>query len=100
MKDIQNCLGAIEAGKIVEHALSQIAVGLRDLGVNAFVVAGGETSGAVVRALGINALHIGDPIDPGVPWTTGTGDYPRALALKSGNFGSRDFFSKALELAP
>ncbi|WP_284353771.1 3-oxo-tetronate kinase [Pseudomonas putida] len=100
VKDIQTCLGAMAAGEIVEHALSQIAVGLRDAGVNAFVVAGGETSGAVVRALGITALRIGDPIDPGVPWTTGTGDYPIALALKSGNFGSRDFFSKALELAP
>lgn len=100
VKAVQKHLGATAAGEIVEHALSEIAVGLRKMGVKAFVVAGGETSGAVVKALGITALRIGAPIDPGVPWTIGLGDQPVALALKSGNFGSRDFFSKALELAP
>ena len=61
------------------------------------VVAGGETSGAVVSALGIDALEIGPQIEPGVPATLSL-DEPRvALALKSGNFGSRDFFTKALE---
>ena len=61
------------------------------------VVAGGETSGAVVKALGVEALAIGPQIDPGVPWTTSIGAEPRiALALKSGNFGAPDFFDKAL----
>jgi len=60
-------------------------------------VAGGETSGAVVQALGVQRLRIGAPIDPGVPWTQAEGQ-PLLLALKSGNFGSTDFFSKALGL--
>jgi uncharacterized protein YgbK (DUF1537 family) len=60
------------------------------------LVAGGETSGAVVKALGVEGLRIGPQIDPGVPWTTTLGaGKPLALALKSGNFGSVDFFSKA-----
>jgi uncharacterized protein YgbK (DUF1537 family) len=59
------------------------------------IVAGGETSGAVVQALGVKALAIGPEIDPGVPWTrTRTGD-DLVLALKSGNFGAPDFFLKA-----
>ena len=62
-----------------------------------WVVAGGETSGAVVAALGVRALRIGAPIDPGVPWTVSVGsDIDVALALKSGNFGTPDFFRKAL----
>jgi uncharacterized protein YgbK (DUF1537 family) len=64
--------------------------------VRRLVVAGGETSGAVVQALGVDALAIGPEIDPGVPWTAATGDVPLALALKSGNFGGVDFFGKAL----
>jgi uncharacterized protein YgbK (DUF1537 family) len=59
-------------------------------------VAGGETAGAVVGALGIRILRIGPQIDPGVPWTESLEDMPIALALKSGNFGSSDFFYKAL----
>ena len=58
-------------------------------------MAGGETSGAVVSALGITGLRIGPQIDPGVPWTTSLDDAPLALALKSGNFGTRDFFLKS-----
>jgi uncharacterized protein YgbK (DUF1537 family) len=62
------------------------------------IVAGGETSGAVVKALGVKGLRIGREIDPGVPWTTtlpDKGGRPLALALKSGNFGTPDFFLKA-----
>lgn len=62
-----------------------------------FVVAGGETSGAVVQALGVQLLQIGAQIDPGVPATVSTTAQPLALALKSGNFGGRDFFAKALK---
>jgi uncharacterized protein YgbK (DUF1537 family) len=61
------------------------------------VVAGGETSGAVVTALGITGLRVGAEIDPGVPWTASLADPPIALALKSGNFGGDDFFLKAFE---
>ncbi|MCW5603661.1 MAG: hypothetical protein KIT18_03820, partial [Burkholderiales bacterium] len=67
------------------------------LGVRRMVVAGGETSGAVVTALGITGLRVGAEIDPGVPWTASLGSEPIALALKSGNFGSDGFFLKAFE---
>ena len=92
---IQSRLGANAAGQLIEAALAKIARGLVDAGVDQLVVAGGETSGAVVQALGIEALHIGPQIDPGVPWTLSVGDKPVALALKSGNFGADDFFTKA-----
>ena len=62
-----------------------------------FVVAGGETSGAVVEALGVRALAIGPEIAPGVPWTWAVGGEPFQLALKSGNFGGPDFFRRAVE---
>ena len=96
---VQAQLGVARAGELVEHALSRIAVGLVDLGVRQMVVAGGETSGAVVQALGVTQMAIGPQIDPGVPWTAvqparwpGTHVH---LALKSGNFGTTDFFCKA-----
>jgi uncharacterized protein YgbK (DUF1537 family) len=91
----QAALGAERAGALVEDCLAQVAQGLHDGGVRRFVVAGGETSGAVVRALGVHTLRIGATIDPGVPWTQAAGR-PLLLALKSGNFGSVDFFAKAL----
>ena len=96
----QQKLGVEAAGQIVEDALSAVAVGLYEMGVRKLVVAGGETSGAVVKALKVKALRIGATIDPGVPWTLGLRDDPVALALKSGNFGTVDFFEKALANAP
>ncbi|HQR53764.1 MAG TPA: four-carbon acid sugar kinase family protein [Burkholderiales bacterium] len=99
VREIQRQLGVERAGHMVEDALASIARGLVRLGVGQLIVAGGETSGAVVKALGVNGLRIGPEIDPGVPWTValqeGTGRAPLALALKSGNFGSGDFFLKA-----
>ena len=85
-------------GAAIEHAFRQIARELARKGVRKFVVAGGETSGAVVEALGVRALAIGPEIDPGVPWTVSQGGEPYLLALKSGNFGSAEFFAKALEM--
>lgn len=96
VKAVQRQLGVERAGALVENALGEIARGLRDSGVRRFVVAGGETSGAVVKALDVRLLQIGAQIDPGVPATVSSGGEPLALALKSGNFGGRDFFSKAL----
>ena len=96
VKAVQLQLGVERAGALVEDALGQIAKGLLEAGVRRFVVAGGETSGAVVQALGVQLLQIGAQIDPGVPATVSSGAEPLALALKSGNFGARDFFSKAL----
>jgi len=96
---VQAELGVQRAGELVEHALARIAVGLIERGVRRLVVAGGETSGAVVQALGVRQLAIGPQIDPGVPWTAARSPVNRNdwlhLALKSGNFGSTDFFSKA-----
>ncbi|KAA2229414.1 nucleotide-binding domain containing protein, partial [Salinarimonas soli] len=68
-------------------------------GVTRLVVAGGETSGAVVSALGLDAVAGGPEIDPGVP-ALASPDRPLALALKSGNFGAPDFFAKALAVMP
>jgi uncharacterized protein YgbK (DUF1537 family) len=95
---LQAKLGREAAGALVEAALAEIAADLVAAGVRRLVIAGGETSGAVVQRLGVEALRIGAEIDPGVPWTHAT---PAAapegmlLALKSGNFGARDFFLKA-----
>ena len=98
VKSVQAELGAEQAGNMVEDAFARIAQGLVARGVGQMIVAGGETSGAVVKALGIEGLRIGPQIDPGVPWTTAlstAGGAPLALALKSGNFGTPDFFLKA-----
>ena len=94
---VQAKLGAERSATLVEDALALVAERIVASGVRRLVVAGGETSGAVVKALGVKALAIGPQIDPGVPWTTSVGSEPRiALALKSGNFGAPDFFEKAL----
>lgn len=98
LKMVQTELGAENAGALAEQRSSQIAKALVDLGVRRLIVAGGETSGAVVQALGVKALRIGPEIDPGVPWTAPAIETPMALALKSGNFGSDDFFVKAFEM--
>jgi uncharacterized protein YgbK (DUF1537 family) len=91
---LQAKLGRDAAGALVEQAVAAIAEGLVARGVGRLVVAGGETSGAVVQRLGVTSLRIGPEIDPGVPWTYAE---PKGihLALKSGNFGARDFFLKA-----
>jgi uncharacterized protein YgbK (DUF1537 family) len=97
----QERLGAEAAAQRVEVMMAAVARGLVAQGVRRLVVAGGETSGAVVQALGVRALQIGPQIDPGVPCTVTVGDGPPlALALKSGNFGGEDFFAKALETMP
>jgi 3-dehydrotetronate 4-kinase len=87
-----------DVGSAIEGVLAEIARGLVDGGVKQLIVAGGETSGACVQALDLKQMQIGPQIDPGVPWcyaelTTG----PLHLALKSGNFGTEDFFVKAFK---
>jgi len=102
VQNVQAQLGAARAGEMVEQALSGIAHGLVERGVRQLVVAGGETSGAVVKELGVRQMTIGPQIDPGVPWTavqsTVSGGSTLHVALKSGNFGTADFFSKAFQL--
>lgn len=94
----QASLGAARAGALVEDTIARIAAGLARLGVRQLIVAGGETSGAVVQALGLMQLAIGEQIDPGVPWCAGQAQAVGArlsIALKSGNFGGVDFFTRA-----
>jgi uncharacterized protein YgbK (DUF1537 family) len=93
---LQARMGREAAGALIEQAIAAIAEGLVARGVGRLVVAGGETSGAVVQRLGVTSLRIGPEIDPGVPWTYAS---PAGLhlALKSGNFGARDFFLKAFD---
>ena len=124
VRSAQAALGVDQAGALVEATLAAVARGLVAQGVRQMLVAGGETSGAVVSALGIDGLRIGVQIDPGVPWTvslrtqsrspsqsclpldsqssplSSAQSAPLSLALKSGNFGSVDFFSKAWKLLP
>lgn len=93
---IQSRLGVAESGALVEQALASVARALVHAGVRQLVVAGGETSGACVQALGITQMQIGLQIDPGVPWCHAGCDAGMLhIALKSGNFGTDDFFSKA-----
>lgn len=98
VKAAQGALGVAEAGAMIEAAIARIAVGLVERGVGQLIVAGGETSGAVVQALGLAQIEIGQQIDPGVPWCAGYSSVAGrdlSIALKSGNFGARDFFIKA-----
>jgi 3-dehydrotetronate 4-kinase len=99
VRAVQEKLGVARAGEMVEHTLSRIAAGLVQRGVRQLLVAGGETSGAVVQTLGVQRMAIGPQIDPGVPWTAVDTPLcpgePVHVALKSGNFGSTDFFTKA-----
>ncbi len=96
VKSVQAQLGVEQAGAMVERAIAAIARGLVEEGVRQLVVAGGETSGACVQALDITQMQIGPQIDPGVPWcharTPAGGVH---ITLKSGNFGTDDFFTKA-----
>jgi uncharacterized protein YgbK (DUF1537 family) len=95
VKALQSKYGVEKSSQAIEATMATLAKGLVAAGVGRLVVAGGETSGAVVGALDVTALRIGPEIDPGVPWTASIGSKPLLLALKSGNFGAPDFFTKA-----
>ncbi|WP_407547844.1 four-carbon acid sugar kinase family protein [Streptomyces sp. Pv4-95] len=95
VRNVQGRLGVAEAGELVEQTMARVAQGLVELGVRQLVVAGGETSGAVVQALGLTGLRIGPQIDPGVPWCAAAlpGGDTLHITLKSGNFGGPGFFT-------
>jgi uncharacterized protein YgbK (DUF1537 family) len=98
VKSAQQKLGVHQAGALVEHALSAVARGLVERGAGQLILAGGETAGACIHALGVRQLQIGPQIDPGVPWCHAASPLTESglhLALKSGNFGSPDFFTQA-----
>ncbi|MGB3025477.1 3-oxo-tetronate kinase [Paradevosia shaoguanensis] len=95
----QGALGRDRAGAVVEAFLSELAPLLVNRGFDQLIIAGGETSGAVVAGLGLKSLDIGPEIDPGVPWMySKAGETPIAIALKSGNFGADNMFIKAWDL--
>ena len=97
----QERLGAQTLGDMIEKALALIAKGLVERGVQQLVIAGGETSGACVQALGITRMQVGMQVAPGVPWCygqTNIDNKPVHVLLKSGNFGARDIFSQAFSL--
>lgn len=98
IKQVQAELGVAQASEVVENFMADLVTELDKRGVTKFIVAGGETSGAVVKALKPTMLKIGASIAPGVPLTEITGGSPKLIALKSGNFGDQDFFKKALEM--
>lgn len=99
VKAVQEKLGSARAGELVEQALAAVALGLVQRGVGQLIVAGGETSGACVQALGIQSMRIGPQIAPGVPWCHAATDQAEGrsihITLKSGNFGAADFFTSA-----
>ena len=83
------------AAEITEDSLARIAEGLVGIGCRQLIVAGGETSGAVVRRLGITTARVGKQASPGVPWLTTETNPSLALLLKSGNLGSPTLFLDA-----
>jgi 3-dehydrotetronate 4-kinase len=97
---LQARFGREASGQAIEAALAEIAAGLVEIGVRRLVVAGGETSGAAVDRLGVNAFRLGPEIAPGVPLmrTIGRDGGEMQMALKSGNFGGKDFFARALAM--
>lgn len=99
---LQSHHGRDAAGHAIEQAMADIAEGLVQSGVHRLVVAGGETSGAVVDRLGLPGFLVGAEIAAGVPVLRAVGARSGAmvLALKSGNFGGPEFFSDALALMP
>jgi uncharacterized protein YgbK (DUF1537 family) len=101
VRAVQEKLGAERAGALVEAVIAACAVRARKLGYDRFVVAGGETSGAVAKTLQLTKLDVGPEIAPGVPWCFACTDGREiAVALKSGNFGDASFFARALEVLP
>jgi len=98
---LQSRHGRDAVGHAIEQTIAAVGAALVEAGVRRLVVAGGETSGAVVDRLGIPAFLVGPEIAPGVPVlrAVGTRD-AMVMALKSGNFGGPDFFNDAIRLMP
>lgn len=97
VKEIQK-LGKEKIAEMIENTLSTVAVELVKRNYGRVIVAGGETSGAVTKALGYATFKIGSSVAPGVPIMTPLENKKVKLVLKSGNFGQTDFFTRALEM--
>ena len=105
LKAVQDKYGAQKSSEAIEHFFAQLVKILAKDGFCKFIVAGGETSGSVTTALDIKGFAIGPQIAPGVPWVKSIADTkddakPMSLALKSGNFGSVNFFLDAQHIKP
>jgi len=98
VRKIQARHGSARVSAAIDDFFGKIALQLVERGIRRLIVAGGETSGAVISALALGPLTIGREIDPGVPILISAADPQIAIALKSGNFGAVDFFSKALKM--
>jgi uncharacterized protein YgbK (DUF1537 family) len=95
---IAHSASTIAISRVVSETLAEVTARiLADTGQNRLVVAGGETSAAVCARLGINGMRIWKEIQPGLPSCVSLNDPPRMLVLKSGSFGTPDFFERALE---
>ena len=93
---VQARAGVKRTAAAIERALGRVAEGLAAAGVTRFVIAGGETSGAVLDALSVRALEVGPFEAPGLSRAVSTGAAPISLHLKSGKLGPVDMFSRAL----
>lgn len=82
---------------MLEQLTAELAAKAAELGYRKFIVAGGETSGAVIQRLGYRGFWIGNSITPGVPVMIPLENTGIRLVLKSGNFGQEDFFEQALK---
>lgn len=96
VKRVQKEFGIEASATAIETLFSEIAKTLKIRGFNRLIVAGGETSGAVIKGLDLNSMEVGAEIDPGVPAMRANAQM--VIALKSGNFGSPDFFNKAIKV--
>lgn len=96
---IQSKYGVEASSSTVENFFATLAVKARELGVQRFIIAGGETSSIITKALSVAGFYIGKPIAPGVPWVRSINS-PLSLTLKSGNFGQEDFFERAQKAFP
>jgi uncharacterized protein YgbK (DUF1537 family) len=97
LQEVQEVIGVQRSASILERATAATAIGLIERGVRRIVSAGGETSGAIVTAIGVEGVLIGPEAARGVPWIYTTGPEPLALLLKSGNFGEQDMLVRASE---
>ncbi|WP_167138121.1 3-oxo-tetronate kinase [Diaminobutyricimonas sp. TR449] len=100
LRATQEALGVERASTILETAMALIAQELVERDIRRIVVAGGETSGAVVSALGVGGGVVGREAAPGVPWIYTASEPQRALLLKSGNFGDPELLLRAVEIEP
>ena len=99
VSSVQEKYGVEASSRAVENFFAALAASLAKDGTERFIVAGGETSGIVTKALGVQGFYIGPAIAPGVPWVRSINNLV-SLTLKSGNFGQEDFFVRAQENFP